>query len=164
MNDDLLVFKFNHDSNIGDWRIVDDVVMGGRSQGTFSLSEEGHGLFSGNVSLENYGGFSSVRKRVSDIDIQGHSVFVLRLKGDGKKYQFRAKSSLYQRHSYIGEFSTTGEWQEVIISIDDMYPAFRGRKLRMPNFQGEDIAEIAFLIGNKKAESFRLEIEWIKMR
>ena len=164
MNNDLLIYGFNSDVNNKDWRIVDDVVMGGRSQGSFTLSEDGHGLFSGKVSLENYGGFSSVRHVVTDLNIQGNSVFVIRLKGDGKNYQFRTKSNRYQRHSYIGEFKTNGEWQEITIEIEDMYPAFRGRKLKMPPYPGNELAEIAFLIGNKKAESFRLEIDWIKMR
>ena len=38
-----------------------DVVMGGKSSGSFALSPEGHGVFKGAVSLENNGGFSSLR-------------------------------------------------------------------------------------------------------
>ncbi len=164
MDNSLMIHDFTDADSVRDWRVVDDVVMGGRSNGAFTLSDDGHGLFSGKVSLENYGGFSSVRQRVRDPEVKSHTTFVIRLKGDGKNYQFRVKSNLYQRHSYIGEFETTGEWQEIIISVDDIYPAFRGRKLRMPPYPAEDLSEIAFLIGNKKAESFRLEIDWIKMQ
>ena len=42
-----------------------------------------------------------------------------------------------------------------------MYPAFRGRKLQMNNFSSESIQELAFLIGNKKAQNFKLEIDKI---
>ena len=42
-----------------------------------------------------------------------------------------------------------------------MYPAFRGRKLNKSNYDDEGIEEIAFLIGNKKAEAFKLEIDSI---
>lgn len=164
MDNSIMIHDFTDDASVSDWRVVDDVVMGGRSDGAFTLSDDGHGLFSGKVSLENNGGFSSVRQRVRGADVEGRKAFVIRLRGDGKNFQFRAKSSLYQRHSYIGEFETTGEWQEIIIDISDMYPAFRGRKLRMPQYPADDLAEIAFLIGNKKAESFRLEIDWIKMK
>jgi hypothetical protein len=42
-----------------------------------------------------------------------------------------------------------------------MYPSFRGRKLTMNNFSSESIQELAFLIGNKKAQNFTLEIDKI---
>ena len=42
-----------------------------------------------------------------------------------------------------------------------MYPAFRGRNLNMDNFSSETIEELAFLIGNKKKEHFKLEIDTI---
>ena len=47
--------------------------------------------------------------------------------------------------------------------MSDMYPAFRGRRLNMNNLQPNAIQEIAFLIGNKKAETFRLEIDSISL-
>ena len=57
----ITLFNFSEDSNTMDWKIIDDVVMGGRSTGSFFISENGHGVFEGNVSLENNGGFSSIR-------------------------------------------------------------------------------------------------------
>ncbi len=59
--DTLTLFDFEKNADIQNWRVVDDVVMGGRSSGSFSLSPEGYGVFAGRVSLENNGGFSSVR-------------------------------------------------------------------------------------------------------
>lgn len=44
-----------------------------------------------------------------------------------------------------------------------MEPVFRGRKLDIPSFSAESIQEIRFLIGNKKAEDFRLEIDKIEL-
>ncbi|MGS0527822.1 CIA30 family protein [Zobellia nedashkovskayae] len=46
----------------------------------------------------------------------------------------------------------------------DMYPTFRGRKLDIPNYDGNSIQEVAFLIGNKKAENFKLEIGSIVLK
>ena len=45
-----------------------------------------------------------------------------------------------------------------------MYPAFRGRKLSIGNFSSKNIEEIAFLIGNKKEEHFKLEIDKIYLQ
>jgi hypothetical protein len=156
-----MLFEFKPDSNISNWRIVDDVVMGGRSEGNFFLSKDGVGVFTGNVSLENNGGFSSVRHRFEPIDVSPYSKVIITLKGDGKRYQFRAKTSKYDRHSYITYFETTGEWQTLEIPLKDMYPSWRGMKLDMPNYPGESMEEIAFLIANYKAEQFRLEIKEI---
>jgi len=160
---DIYLFDFNQQSNENSWRIVDDVVMGGRSQGEFSVTKEGHGNFSGNVSLENNGGFSSLRHSLEEVDCSQYQNFVLRIKGDGKKYQFRVKSTTSDYHSYIYEITTTGEWEEIKIPFDKMYPAFRGRTLDMPNYPGKRASEVAFLIGNKKPQKFELLIDNIKI-
>ncbi|MTI20166.1 CIA30 family protein [Fulvivirga sp. RKSG066] len=156
------LFDFNANTTIQSWRVVDDVVMGGRSSGSITLSEEGHGLFSGEVSLENNGGFSSVRHNLKAKDLAPYNKFIVRIKGDGKRYQFRVKSTDVQQHSYVANFETTGDWQEIEISFNSLKPTFRGRDLDMPNFPGEQVEEVAFLIGNKKPQSFKLEIDFIK--
>jgi len=159
-----MLFDFNETTSGSSWKIVDDVVMGGRSQGSFAMSDEGYGVFSGEVSLENNGGFSSVRRRFDDVNCTTFQRFTVRVKGDGSKYQFRVKSDQSDYHSYIYIFKTTGEWQTVEIPFDEMYPAFRGRTLNIPNYPGEKAGEIAFLIGNKKAQDFKLLIDYIELR
>ena len=57
----ITIFQFNNTSNLDDWQVVDDVVMGGKSNGNFQLNKDGYAVFSGDVSLENNGGFSSVQ-------------------------------------------------------------------------------------------------------
>lgn len=120
-------------------------------------------MYQGYVSLENNGGFSSLRCRFQPFAMNEYGTVKVRLKGDSKRYQFRVKSSFYERHSYIGYFETSGEWETIDIPLADLYPAFRGRRLRMDNYPGEQLAEIAFLIGNKKEEDFRLELDWIRL-
>jgi hypothetical protein len=163
MTTSLQIFDFSTNSDMTNWRIVDDVVMGGRSDGKFYLSPEGHGVFEGDVSLENNGGFSSVRYRSGMIDVSNFHTLKIRLKGDGKRYQFRTKSTMKDYYSYIAYFSTTGDWQTVEIPLSEMYPSYRGRKMNMPNYPGQTLEEIAILISNKKAEHFRLEIDWIEL-
>ena len=157
-----MLYDFSQNSLKSDWQIVDDVVMGGRSEGKFSINEEGNGIFQGKVSLENNGGFSSLRHSLN-AKVGNNTKVRITLKGDGKAYQFRIKSSPYDRHSYISEFQTTGVWQEVVIPLSAMYPAFRGRKLEISNFNSAQISELALLIGNKEAENFRLEISKIEL-
>lgn len=159
-----IIFDFNKKSNITNWVIVDDVVMGGKSSGTFKLNAEGHGVFEGEISLENYGGFSSVRYRFEKIVVKEYTKIVIKLRGDGKQYQFRIKSNTGDYYSYIAPFLTSGAWQEIEIPLKDMYPSFRGRKLDQPNFSNDYIEEITFLIGNKKQEKFKLMIDKIALK
>lgn len=142
------------------WVIVNDGVMGGLSKGEFTRLGNGNGIFQGRVSLDNNGGFSSVRCTLDRKTISA-SFFILHLKGDGKNYQFRVKSNSGDRYSYVFQFETTGEWQTLRIPIDQMNPRFRGNDLDLPNYDGVHLEEMAFLIANKKAEDFRLEIRQI---
>tara|TARA_B100000787_G_scaffold164747_1_gene147815 strand:+ start:47 stop:319 length:273 start_codon:yes stop_codon:yes gene_type:complete len=89
---------------------------------------------------------------------------VLKLKGDGKQYQFRVKTNSKDYYSYITTFSTSGKWQEIEIPLKDMYPGYRGRKLDQPNFSSDYIEEIMFLIGNKKEENFKLLLDNLELK
>lgn len=158
-----IIYDFQKDAPTTNWRVVDDGVMGGLSQGKLKVDNEGNGLYSGTVSTENNGGFSSLRYRFDAIEASEDQSIVLRIKGDGKKYQFRVKDKVNQYYSYIYTFQTSGEWQTVKIPLAEMYPSYRGRKLNTPNFKHSQIEEVAFLIGNKKAESFELIIDKIEL-
>ena len=159
-----VIFDFDKSSDVSDWIIVDDVVMGGRSLGTFELSEDGFGIFKGSISLENNGGFSSVRYRFTQMDVKEYSSIVVKLKGDGKTYQLRVKNEAAKYYSYISPFSTSGDWQEISVPLNEMFPSFRGRKLDQPNFSHDKIEEITFLIANKKTENFKLLVDKIELR
>ncbi len=160
----IILFDFCKTSKKEDWQVVNDGVMGGLSKGQFLINKEGNGLFQGTVSLANNGGFSLLRHRFSSLDTKIFSKFKIRLKGDGKTYQFRVKSTIDDRHSYMYSITTSTKWKTVIISFAEMHPTFRGRSLNQNNFSGEKMSEIAFLIGNKKNETFTLEIDSITLQ
>ena len=160
----VILFDFNNDSNLNNWRIVDDAVMGGISSSQIRLNAEGHGVFEGEVSTKNNGGFSSVRYTFEKTKVSAEDKIIVRLKGDGKDYQLRVKNNSSNYYSYIKSFSTTGKWEDIEISLKDMYPSFRGRQLDSPNFSHNVIEEIVFLIGNKKNESFQLQIDKIELK
>ena len=156
-----VLFDFQPEANLKNWYIVNDGVMGGVSRSQFQIDEAGNGVFEGSVSLDYNGGFASVRYQTGAVDVSNYSTLVLKVRGGQKRYQARVKTSPYERFSYIAYFEAQEDWTEVRIPLSDMYPSFRGRRLRMDNFPGEQIGEFAILIGNKKEEEFRLEIDWI---
>ncbi len=157
------IFNFTKASNLNGWRVVNDDVMGGVSSASFGLYEEGNAEFKGSVSTANNGGFASVRYRFKKKDITGKTTIAIRLKGDSKSYQFRLKSKSNTYYSYTTTFSTSNSWETIKIELKDLYPSFRGRKLNEVNFNEASIEEIAFLIGNKKNESFKLIIDKIEI-
>lgn len=159
-----VIYDFTKNANPRDWRIIDDGVMGGVSRGHFKIDADGNGVFYGNVSTDNNGGFSSVRHQCSSVKTDANSKIVIRLKGDGKVYQLRLKDKVNTYYSYIISFKTSGEWEEISIAVADLYPSFRGRKLNLPNYAHHSFEEIVFLIANKRNESFKLMLDKIEVR
>jgi hypothetical protein len=158
---EVMIVDFSSKPDVSTWNVQDDVVMGGVSSGKFFINEAGNGVFTGKVSLENNGGFSSVQHYFDPMDVSACSTAMIRLKGDGKRYQFRVESDRRERHSYVYTFETTGEWQTVEIPLSKMTPQFRGRRLNLPNYPGQTMTQVRFLIANGVPESFRLEIDKI---
>jgi hypothetical protein len=157
------IFDFETSSDLSNWKIVNDDVMGGRSNGKFYRGPQGNGIFEGRISLKNNGGFASVRYLPGKISIKDYDKIVVHLKGDGKRYQFRIKADLDDYQSYITYFDTTEEWQKVEITLENLYPTYRGRTLDQPNFSAQQLEEIGFLFGNNKEEDFRLKIKSISL-
>ena len=156
-----VIFDFNLKSDIQNWKIVNDTVMGGISKSKFYLNLNGEGTFEGEVSLANNGGFCAVKYVFEPIKLVGTTHFSIRIKGDGNTYQFRVKSNNNDSHSYVFPFKTDTNWQTIKIPFSKLYPVFRGQTLDLPNFEGIIVSEITFLIGNKKEESFQLLIDAI---
>jgi hypothetical protein len=158
----MTIYDFSERKNAEGWRIINDGVMGGLSKGQI-LQQDNSGIFKGKVSTENNGGFTMTMLELDQRDVRQYTRFKLKIKGDGKSYQFRCKSDKNQMHSYVYEFNTSGDWEEVTIPFEQMMPKFRGRDLNQPVYQGQYLEEIAFLIGNKKEENFQLMIKYIRV-
>ena len=155
------IYAFTAQSKVNEWRIVNDDVMGGISESSIACTAAGHGLFSGHVSMENNGGFASIQLNTRIQLAKERKYIVLRIKGDGKAYEFRMKSEISQYESYVHSFATSGEWQTIKLPISEFYPQFRGRRLNSPNFNFITIQQVSFLIANKQEEDFKLWIDRI---
>jgi len=96
------------------WPHINDGVMGGISSGEM-FAGDGYATFRGTVSLENNGGFSSVRSQVVVHDLSAFDGLVLRVRGDGKRYGFRLKTDAsFDGVSYQFQIEPpAGEWAEI---------------------------------------------------
>jgi len=162
---EITVFNFTADTPADAWQTQNDTVMGGRSDSKFSVTDDGHGRFTGHVSLKNNGGFASIQHRLDEpVDVSGASSFQLRIKGDGKDYTFRVKSSHDQQYHHQATFptKTIEEWETISIPFASMKAKWRGRDVDVPNFQGDQVVHLQLLIGNKEEQDFAVEVDVIE--
>lgn len=160
-----ILFAFQGNTNSPVWQIVNDDVMGGVSTSRFQVLTNGVAVFSGVVSLENNGGFASVRSSPVRQDLSGTDAFVLRVRGDGRRYKFTVRTETgFNAPNYQADFTTKpGEWVEHRLPFKDFVPTFRGRVLtEMPPLNPSKIASLGILISDQQEGSFKLEVAWIK--
>ena len=148
-----------------DWNVVNDGVMGGLSRSRIELLGDGTARFSGEVSLENNGGFASTRARLNKNLPSNIKSVAARVQGDGKRYSFRIRTAgQFSRVAYKMEFgTTTGKWEAHEFPLSEFIPTFRGRTLEgAPSIEPADIQEVGFLIADKQKGPFTLLIDWIR--
>ena len=147
------------------WRPIDDPVMGGVSASTAQLTAEGTLVFSGTVSLENNGGFASIRSSALDGAHQSARGITLSVRGDGKRYKVNLRTSdTFDSVQYQAVFETAaGKWETIRIPFDAFRPVFRGRPVPdAPVLAPQRIVSVGFLISDRQAGPFRLEIRAIR--
>ena len=161
------LFEFQTSTEINAWQIVNDGVMGGLSQSNVAWNEKENTLeFSGEVSLENNGGFASVRAILQNFKQQEFKKIKLRVKGDGNTYKFRMRNSKnFDGIVYSLDFETEkGKWKEIELAVDDFQPTFRGQiYTNYGKFDTNDLKQIGFLIAGKQQGKFHLEVDWIRV-
>ncbi len=162
---DRVLFKFDDPEAAEAWQTVNDGVMGGRSDGRFKINEDKKMEFFGTLSLENNGGFASVRARGSTFKLKKGDVIVARVRGDGRQYNF----NLYTQqnlggYSYRQSFDTNkNEWIDVEFPIEKFVATWRGQVFPNEKLDPGEVTGLGFLLGDKKAGPFKLEIDWIKV-
>ncbi|RZO55550.1 MAG: CIA30 family protein, partial [Limisphaerales bacterium] len=139
--------------------IVNDTVMGGRSSSRWSKNSSALS-FEGFLSLENNGGFASVRHDLNNINLSSTEGIFIKVKGDGRKYQFRIRSQASRWANYSQEFKTKKDIvQSFFLPYKDFKPSWRGRSVRnVPTLTGKDVRGIGFLLGDKVQGKFKLDI------
>tara|TARA_B100001059_G_C17768933_1_gene547249 strand:- start:938 stop:1450 length:513 start_codon:yes stop_codon:yes gene_type:complete len=146
------------------WQIVNDSVMGGSS--TSQAYEKDNSLiFAGNVSLENNGGFASTRTCINT-QHQASKHIILQVKGDGKTYQLRLRTSQYlDGPAFTVSFATLkDQWQVITFSSDDFSLTYRGKALQQQaklNFN--EIEQLGLMIAKKQQGNFRIELKQIAL-
>ena len=157
----LLVTDFTADSADLGWYVVNDNVMGGRSDGGFDV-DEATLVFAGRTNTRG-GGFSSIRTSQLQLDLSGHNGIRLRVLGDGRRYTWRLTTDARWRGREVGywaDFDTVdGEWTTVEIPFSAFVPQFRGYRLDGPALNSKRITGMGLMIYDNLDGPFRLHLD-----
>jgi len=158
-------FRLDFQDGIGSWNTVLDGVMGGLSTGRVSQPEPGILRFTGELSLENNGGFSQMRTAVAQGALTGAEGLLLEVRGDGRDYKFDIRQSTVRMMAgaYQQDFSTkNGEWTTVRLPLTDFTLYSFGRKVRRARaLDASKIESLGITLADKKPGNFTLEVRSI---
>jgi len=165
--EDKILFDFTRPDQAEVWRITNDDLMGGVSQSELTTNEDSTVTFSGILSLENNGGFASVRTLPWDYGLDdSHQGVHIRVRGDGRTYRFRLRLDReYDDVAYQAGFETAaGEWIEVELMFSDFEAGFRGKSLPDAGpVVPSGIRQVGFMISDKQEGPFALDVDWISV-
>lgn len=150
---------FSNPNTLRDSWIVNDGVMGGVSQSSLRQDVDGM-FFEGVVSLENNGGFASMRSSVRFP--QGTQLIELLAKGDGKRYKLVLRTELAPRVTYVADFIALPTWQTYRFNLSQFKSTFRGRDVNAPALSFSDVIDFGILISNNQAGSFAIQLKTLK--
>ncbi|WP_259367051.1 MULTISPECIES: CIA30 family protein [unclassified Colwellia] len=160
-----LMINFTEQQSLDRWRITNDGVMGGKSQGQISL-QANKAIFSGDISLENNGGFSSVFRPIESL-AKALETVTIDIEGDGLTYQLRMMVNLDgYRMAYKQSFDTVaGQQTQLSFTLAHFQASFRGRDIpNAPVLESENIRQVGFLVTRKVAGPFSLVIASVSFK
>ncbi len=155
---------FDFETKKGRWLAVNDNVMGGVSEGGAQPTAEGVLDFSGNLSLENNGGFSSVRAVLEPGSLKGHEGIILRIRGDGRSYYINLHT---ERRTTPGSWRAPllpekNQWSEIRVPFRNFEWTLFGQRLPGRSIESRDVQSLGFTISDKKEGPFKLQVDWIR--
>ena len=156
-----LLFDFSTDDQVAVFRPINDGVMGGLSDSRMTATAESTAVFAGVLSLENNGGFASVRTSPQPFGLKDFTGLKIRVRGDGRTYKLRLRTDAsFDGVAWQADFAAgKDEWLELYLPFDAFTASFRGRAVPdAPPLDPGGIQQLGFMIADRRPGPFRLEI------
>lgn len=149
------------------WWVVNDGVMGGLSQGNKVMTENSI-LFKGVISLDNNGGFSSLRRSLSDKNLTQYNKIEIRYRSTGIS---KALSLSVSRRWYIPNYKislegTSGKWKTKTIKLSDFKKHSLGKPMNesLKKEKIKDVVRMGIITDEKKYGDFEFEVDYIEFK
>jgi hypothetical protein len=148
------------------WVILSDNVMGGITTSTIEYTTDAV-VLTGDISLANYGGFSSIKTKFKSFDLSIYNGIKIKFKSSNQKFIFTLEDSKYWTEPYYKNgFSSTKNdtWEEAIIYFKDFKEMRIGQATgnAMPLENLKNIVRLGIMTAEKKEGPFSLEIDYIE--
>ena len=159
-SDSIVLFDFK-DTEEAYWQVVNDGVMGGRSEGYVAI-EDGLLKFTGTL-VTRGGGFTSVRAN-KVVNLEGYDGLELRVRGSGRTFEVYVDDDTrrgWRRVSRRAPFQTSKEWSSVRIPFSALKTTIFGRSINAPPTDLANIKRIGVFIVDGKDGPFELEVDTI---
>ena len=150
------------------WSALNDGVMGGRSTGVVDYGRKTM-TWAGAVSLENNGGFSSVRSEWGEQDLSAfNSVTLLCRTTTGEEDDFTLTMETSQKWwmpYWKANFTADSEWREVTLPFSELKKssAMTGELPKLWTWGDlSDILRIGLMKYDGTAGEFGLEVDWMR--
>ena len=158
------IASFENPSELRNWGVVNDSVMGGISTSRFEQTDDGNLLFQGTLSLENNGGFVSIRSRPDSFDLQNVEGFKIKARGDGRTYYLDLRVNGQRTSgSFRAAFPTQKDtWTETFLPASKFVRQSFGRPFSDIPLNPSDVNSIGFTLSDKNPGPFKLEIEYVR--
>jgi hypothetical protein len=161
----MVLYDFADQSDVSDWFNQNDTVMGGVSDSA-STWVDGQLVFSGNLSLDNNGGFTSTFGPINDqlpTLMLGAKAIVVTARGDGKTYLMQIRN--YDNTRYIQRFTTVADVeQDYVLPLAD-FESVDWRLSVIPDAAPIDtatIGQLGFYLLDKQVGPFEIAISSIR--
>lgn len=160
-----MVFDFGNKKDGADWIIVNDGVMGGLSRGRVDYTENSV-IFSGTVSLDNNGGFTSFRSPYKSYDLAIYNQVEIKYRSSGLAcaLSFDQYRRFWRPNHKMPLPSSSDQWITVTANLDELKEYQMGRatgRSMSENASGNTI-RLGLITDAKEEGAFQLEIEYIK--
>ncbi|MFZ2988172.1 CIA30 family protein [Ideonella sp.] len=159
-----LLFDFTDPNQAIAWHPIDDRVMGGISRSSLRRDPAGHAVFEGTVSLEQKGGFASVRSIPGELGLAGAEACLIELRGDNKQFKLSLLTDDgFDSLNYQASFTPKGnDWQTLHLALADFRATFRGREVTdATSLDPARIRQVGLMIAARQADYFELHIRRI---
>jgi NADH dehydrogenase [ubiquinone] 1 alpha subcomplex assembly factor 1 len=162
----ITLFEFVGADVAKEWQAVNDGVMGGVSEGKFKITDNKTLEFFGRLSLENNGGFASVRTKAKKLGLERGDILVVKVRGDGREYMLNLYPNRQRMaYSYRVPMPTKqDEWIEVRVPLDMFEATSFGRPVKgAGTVDPKEISSLGFMMSDKNTGPFQLEVESIQV-